>query len=85
MITQQVASYLIKKMDDVVKNPTKPPVDETDSLFQNYIREKARRVPRHAFVNNMTDDSAIVEAFQWRAASLVGDYHSSKHVNQEYH
>jgi acyl-CoA oxidase len=78
MITQQVASYLIKKMDDVMKTPNKPPTDDTDRLFKQYIREKSKRVPRHVLANNMIDDSAIVDAFQWRAAALVGSCHSSK-------
>ena len=85
MITQQVASYLIKKMDDVVRNPSKPPADETDRLFQNYVREKGQHVPSHAFVNNTIDDKAIVEAFQWRATALVRAYHLSKHRNDRYH
>ena len=71
MITQQVASYLIKKMDDVVKHPNNTPIDETDRLFQEYIREKGRRVARQVLLNGSIDDSAIVDAFRWRAAALV--------------
>jgi len=71
MITQQVASYLIKKMANVVKNTSKSSADSTDDLFKRYLSEKARKAPVDVIVNGNINNDAIVEAFRWRAAALV--------------
>jgi acyl-CoA oxidase len=71
MITQQVAAYLIKKMDSVVQNPSKKAADSTDELFKSYLSARAHRKPVDIFVNGEISGSAIVDAFKWRAADLV--------------
>lgn len=70
MITQQVASYLIKKMTDAVKNTKSAAQNPTDQLFQHYLRSRANYTPKPIINGNSIDDKAIVDAFQWRAADL---------------
>jgi acyl-CoA oxidase len=70
MITQQVAAYLIKKMTLAVNDPTAPPKDPTDQLFQYYLKNRDHRVPQDVVSNAEIDDQAIVDVFQWRAADL---------------
>jgi acyl-CoA oxidase len=71
MITQQTASYLIKKMQDVVENPNNTSSDDTQRLYRQYIQEKGQRSPLPAVSSGIIDDASIVEAFKWRAAALV--------------
>lgn len=70
MITQQVANYLIKKMDTVVKNPNAPSKDPTDDLFRHYLETRSSKNPVDIICHGEVDDRAIVEAFKWRAAHL---------------
>jgi acyl-CoA oxidase len=70
MITQQVASYLIKKMESIVKNPNAKPKDQADGLFQQYLRQRSLRSPRDIIRNGNVDNEAVVDAFRWRAADL---------------
>lgn len=70
MITQQVAAYLIKKMTSAVKNPTAPPTDPTDELFQFYLKNRDHRIPQNVVLSGEIIDQAIVDVFQWRAADL---------------
>ncbi|KAH3964189.1 hypothetical protein HBI26_174300 [Parastagonospora nodorum] len=70
MITQQVASYLIKKISEAVKDPHATPKDPTDELFQYYLKNRSHRVPQTVVKDGTIDDQAIVEIFQWRAADL---------------
>jgi acyl-CoA oxidase len=70
MITQQVAAYLIKKMTFAVKNPTAPPKDPTDKLFQFYLKNRDHRIPQNVVQNGEINDQALVDVFQWRAADL---------------
>ncbi|KAF2736446.1 acyl-CoA oxidase [Polyplosphaeria fusca] len=70
MITQQVAAYLIKKMTEAVKDPSAPASDPTASLFQFYLANRDHRIPQSPVQGSATDDQAIVDVFQWRAADL---------------
>ncbi|KAH7401569.1 acyl-CoA oxidase [Pyrenochaeta sp. MPI-SDFR-AT-0127] len=71
MITQQVAAYLINKMTEAVKDPTAPPKDPTDELFQFYLKNRGHRIPQGAVESNgQVNDLAIVDIYQWRAADL---------------
>lgn len=72
MITQQVASYLIKKMTIAVKNPGAKTTDFTEELFGKYLVTRQSHKPLHIFNGDSIDDEAIVEAFWWRAADMVG-------------
>ena len=72
MITQQVAAYLIKKMQHCVQNPDAPSKDPTDELFKHYLQNKDHRIPE-SYLNLTTgaiDDTSIVSIYQWRAAAL---------------
>jgi hypothetical protein len=71
MITQQTASYLIKKMQEVVENPNKTSNDDTQQLYRQYVQEKEHRRPLQAVSSGIVGDAAVVEAFKWRAAALV--------------
>lgn len=74
MITQQVASYLIKKMETAVEKPNSKVVDKTDELFKHYLSTKDRKTPADVVVNGNINNAAIVEAFRWRAADLVSPF-----------
>jgi acyl-CoA oxidase len=71
MITQQTASYLIKKMTEAVKSSNSASTDETVQLFRSYIQNRDGQVAFQALVNGSVDDEAVVKAFKWRAAALV--------------
>lgn len=70
MITQQVASYLVKKMDAVVRNPNIPPNDPTDELFKHYLSKRSNKQPADIVKDGVVDEMAVVDAFRWRAAHL---------------
>lgn len=66
MITQQTASYLIKRMTETVKDPQAITKEAVDSLFRAYVQNRAAR-------NNFdiySSESDIVKAFQHRASYL---------------
>ena len=70
MITQQVAAYLIKKMEYSVAIPNTAAKDSTDALFQRYLERYKNRRPAQFIHGTNIDDKAIVDIFQWRAADL---------------
>ncbi|KAF2102118.1 acyl-CoA oxidase [Rhizodiscina lignyota] len=82
MITQQVASYLIKKMETVVKNPNAASKDSTDDLFKHYLKSRSSKVPVDIVRFGQVDDQAIVEAFRWRAAHLSYLAYEARIVNK---
>jgi acyl-CoA oxidase len=71
MITQQVASYLIKKMEAAIKKPGDKATDETDELFKSYLALKSDRRSSDVITDGRINNETIVEAFRWRAADLV--------------
>jgi acyl-CoA oxidase len=71
MITQQMASYLIKKIETVVERPNSQPKNQADELFQRYLRERSQHSPVEIIRNGKVDNEAIVDAFRWRAADLT--------------
>ena len=70
MITQQVASFLIKKMKSIVQKPNSQSEDQVDEVFQQYLRERSSHSPVEIIRNNKVDNEAVVDAFRWRAADL---------------
>lgn len=70
MITQQTASYLIKKMTTAVQTQGKPPTDETDAQLKSFLNERDGN-KRFDIFNN---DSDIRACFRRRAAALVRCY-----------
>jgi acyl-CoA oxidase len=72
MITQQVAAYLIKKMQQCVEKPESSSKDPTDELFKLFLIDKDHKIPE-SYLNPASeeiDDASIVSVFQWRAAAL---------------
>jgi len=72
MITQQVAAYLIKKMQQCVEKPESPSKDPKNELFKFYLRGKDHKIPE-SYLNPASeeiDDASIVSVFQWRTAAL---------------
>jgi hypothetical protein len=69
MITQQVASYLIKKMEVMAKDSTQTPKDRVDEIFKAHLTKKTlnTRILRSGNI----DVDAVVKVFEWRAAYQV--------------
>lgn len=85
MITQQVAAYLIKKMQSCIGKPDAPSSDPTEELFRHYLEGKDHRIPQ-----SYTDPSSgaisdvnIVSIFQWRAAALSYAAYTSSIVEKK--
>lgn len=79
MITQQVASYLIKKTGSAIKSgPTSEATDATDKGLKDYLR--AKMSSNESSFDVLGSDQAIVDAFQRRAAYLVGAEVRSKGI-----
>lgn len=70
MITQQVASYLIKKMTAAVNAPDSPSSDGTESRFKEFVRGKRDGKPFSGF-HVLDYDRAIAQSFELRATVLV--------------
>lgn len=70
MITQQVASYLIKKMTAAVKSPDSKATDATDKGFKDYLRARHYSDKGNKY-DILNSDKAIVDAFQRRAVAMV--------------
>jgi diphthamide synthase subunit DPH2 len=70
MITQQVASYLIKRMKDAATKIDTPAVDATDGSYKEFLR--ARRDGQDVEPYDVLGcDYDIVKSFQRRASALV--------------
>lgn len=85
MITQQVAAYLIKKMQHCVENADAPSKDPTDELFRHFLSSKDHRIPESYLDPNSheIDDTSIVSIFQWRAASLSHAAYTQRVVHKK--
>jgi len=83
MITQQVASYLIKKMAAVVKDPRAPSQDPADILFKYYLERKDCPPTKDILKGDKIDDEAISEAFAWRAAHLSFQAYEARIVQKQ--
>lgn len=70
MITQQVASYLIKKMTTAVESPDTTGADETETRFKEYIRNR-RGTSRQSEFRVLESDQEIAKRFELRATALV--------------
>lgn len=71
MITQQVALHAIKKMAAAVKSTNESGGDKTEIRYREYLREKQLSSGGQRYYDVLTSDSAIAEAFERRAISLV--------------
>jgi acyl-CoA oxidase len=71
MITQQVASYLIKKMTAAIKSPNSAASDDTDANLKAFLKAQEHSGKENDYLDILNDDHAIVLAFRTRAAHLV--------------
>lgn len=85
MITQQVAAYLIKKMQICVEHPDKSSKDPTDELFKHYLQNKDHRIPESYLdpTSSAINDASIVSIFQWRAAALSYTVYEQRIVHKK--
>ncbi|KAK5056228.1 hypothetical protein LTR84_012781 [Exophiala bonariae] len=68
MITQQTASYLIKRMQTCIETPTMTPVDKVDITFLQFLTTSSRRRSLDLIAYGPDD---LVAAFQYRASYLA--------------
>ncbi|KAJ5760483.1 hypothetical protein N7520_007639 [Penicillium odoratum] len=80
MITQQVASYLIKKMAGAVAASDTPGVDETEVRFKEYIRT-GRGSSRQEY-RVLENDREIARSFELRATALAYDAYEQRVVKK---
>lgn len=66
MITQQTASYLIKRMQTCAESPSMTPVDNVDSAFLHFLNQEGQKP---AF--DLAESHDLVAAFQYRASYLA--------------
>ncbi|KAJ5092903.1 hypothetical protein N7456_008764 [Penicillium angulare] len=76
MITQQVASYLIKKMTTAVQAPHTAGSDELDSRFKEFIRNGVSN-SRTAY-RVLEKDEDIAKGFELRATALAYDAYQQR-------
>ena len=79
MITQQTASYLIKKMTETAKRPTLQPTDPIDIQYWHFMRNKGS----HAKFDLFDDEDQIVKAFQHRASYLAYQAYKARIVEKQ--
>ncbi|KAK5711960.1 hypothetical protein LTR17_018168 [Elasticomyces elasticus] len=79
MITQQTASYLIKRMASAVSSKSKPE-DEVDEACRGWLKdEHNKNVPT---LKVLHDDQAIVQAFQRRSRYLTYQAYVAREVKK---
>ena len=79
MITQQTASYLIKRMTAAAKNPSMQPTDLVDIQFSQFIRS----INSHTTHDVFGDDDGLVKAFQQRASHLAYQAYQARNVEKK--
>ncbi|KAF2229517.1 acyl-CoA oxidase [Viridothelium virens] len=84
MITQQVSNYLIKKMTAAVEEPHMESKDALSDHFRRYLKQRTTARPQEVITSNGTiDDTALVEAFKWRAATLSYQAYQQRIVQKQ--
>jgi acyl-CoA oxidase len=79
MITQQTASYLIKKMSAAAKAPSAPATDSLDKLYKTYLSQSQSTWDKSQ-PNTLASDDHILLAFQTRAAALAHKAYTAREV-----
>ncbi|KAL5359100.1 acyl-CoA oxidase [Aspergillus floccosus] len=79
MISQQVASYMIKKMSSAVETLDTPPVDETDAQFKSFLKNRAAG----AHYNILENDEDICASFRRRAAVTAYNAYKARVVEKQ--
>ncbi|KAJ5709404.1 hypothetical protein N7493_010738 [Penicillium malachiteum] len=79
MITQQLSSWLIKKMASAVEAPTSPSHDEIEVRFKEFVQVKGagRNSPLSGYLV-LENDEAIVKSFELRATTLAYDAYEQR-------
>ncbi|KAH8697520.1 acyl-CoA dehydrogenase/oxidase C-terminal [Talaromyces proteolyticus] len=82
MITQQVASYLIKRMTDAAANIHTPAVDAIDASYKEFLtaHQNGQVIEPYDVFNS---DYAIVKSFQRRASALLYDVYVERVINKK--
>ncbi|KAJ5924500.1 hypothetical protein N7466_008687 [Penicillium verhagenii] len=80
MITQQVASYLIKKMSAAVDSPNTPGADETESRFKEYVRNRGKSSSKQHGYRVLGNDQDIALSFELRATAIAYDAYEQRVV-----
>jgi acyl-CoA oxidase len=78
MITQQTASYLIKRMTETVKKPTLQPTDSVDIQYWHFMRNRSN--PHFSILET---ENEIVQAFQHRASYLAYQVYQARVVEKQ--
>ena len=78
MITQQVAQYLIKKAKEMARSPKSTLLSRTEQSLKNYFDSRQRK----PLYKVLEIESAIVDAFEWRAAHLTFRLYDAREVQK---
>ena len=78
MITQQTASYLIKRMTETVEHPTSQARDSVDTQYRTFMRNRNM----HNTFNILGNAGELVKAFQHRASYLALQVYQARVVEQ---
>ncbi|RMZ90015.1 hypothetical protein DV736_g2761, partial [Chaetothyriales sp. CBS 134916] len=78
MITQQTASYLIKRMQAVVEYPNQLSSESVDAQFKQYLGDAT--APQ--VMDILSDDEALVKAFRHRASYLAYNAYQERVVSK---
>ncbi|RMZ77200.1 hypothetical protein DV738_g4487, partial [Chaetothyriales sp. CBS 135597] len=81
MITQQTASYLIKRMQAVIEKPTQPSSESVDEQFKQYLSSLNAKTHPVAPLDILSDDKALVDAFRHRASYLAYNAYQERVVS----
>jgi acyl-CoA oxidase len=79
MITQQTASYLIKRMTETVKKPTLQPSDPVDIQYWHFMRN----MKSHSHFKMLDNEKELVQAFQHRASYLAYQVYQARIVEKK--
>ncbi|KAF9888477.1 hypothetical protein FE257_008584 [Aspergillus nanangensis] len=82
MITQQTASYVIKKMTAAVKAPNSRYNDEVDGQFKEFIRNKQQGKTDYQ-LDILNNDQDILKSFQVRATALAYNAYRERVENKK--
>lgn len=88
MITQQTASYLIKRMEQTVKNPTRQPTDQVDIQYWHYTRNRKAHSACDIFGSSSSEkknvgaDEELLIAFSHRASFLAHQAYTARVVEK---
>ena len=79
MITQQTASYLIKRMTKTVEKPNVRPIDPIDIQYWHFVQ----KLKSHSNFKILDIEKELVEAFQHRASYLAYHVYQARTVEKK--